>query len=805
MDPWREDVVREMIVLRAEAGDRAGALHAYRDFARRLHDELGVDPLPETVAVYEGVCAGESGQVAQARRPTEPPRANLPAYLTSFIDRHRELAVLQSALGDRRLVTLTGTGGVGKTRLAIETARTVLDRFPDGIWLVELGNLGDDRLIVPEICSAIGLGDHSESALIAGLRERHLLLVLDNCEHLSALPKIAERLVLACPGVRILATSREPLRIAGERIERLPSLPTTAGAEGQSLPPIEDLQKSPAVQLFLDRARDVAAFEVLDATEDDRRALAAIASRLDGIPLAIELAAARMSSLNLTALARRLDNRFSLLTGGSRAALPRQQTLRATLDWSYGLLSPLDQRVFARMGVFLGGWTLGAAAAVCSGLDLEYWEIQDRLASLVDKSLVLADRSGGVRFRLLETMRAYALEQLDEDERELTEALHARYFASIAREGDSFPIRDGAWFKTYKHDIQNIRSAMNWAIRQGSDPALGVPLAQSFAWFAYNTALAAEAADWCEAALVALGPNPGLREEADLQLGLAIARDFLRYGSALIAPATQAAALYRELDDKPQLAYALYYICEAHLRMRRPLEGEAFADEGYAVALQAGDVRAQGRLQIAKARTLEQRDPGERVRLLTHAAALFESIGDRHGVFSALIQLGECLFEHGESAQALEKARECIAMLDENVETEQHPLGVVLNNAAAYSIRLGRIDEAIQFAQRALSVARRMSDRPLTAYALQYIAAVALAHGQADRAARLFGASNAFFDPSVAGRSWYTDRSSYERSMTQLESLLPQSRIAQLMEDGARLRSDEAVSEARRVGSEARQ
>jgi predicted ATPase len=347
--------------LQIPADERAGFLAAARG---ELMPERDASPAAAT---------RPSSREARAASPQH----NLPIQLTSFVGRTDELATTRTMLSEARLLTLTGPGGSGKTRLALELAGTVLDQFPDGVWLVELAPLAEQALIVPAIAAVLQVREDPGRPLLTTLttylRERQPLLLLDNCEHLiDACAQVATTLLQACPRLRILATSREPLGVAGEVFFRVPTLATP---DPHQLPPLDQVLGYPAVQLFVERARTVqSAFEV---TKTNAPPLAQVCARLDGIPLAIELAAARVRMLPLAKIAARLDDRFHLLTGGSRTAVPRQQTLQALIDWSYELLPEEERALLRRLAVFVGGWTLEAAETVCADED-RGWKMEDR-------------------------------------------------------------------------------------------------------------------------------------------------------------------------------------------------------------------------------------------------------------------------------------------------------------------------------------------------------------------------------------------------------------------------------------------
>ena len=400
------------------------------------------------------------------------PTNNLPIPLTRFIGREKEIAEVMrlldlpgfgnlEGLHGTRLLTLTGAGGSGKTRLALEVARDLLDAFPDGVWLIEFASLSDATLVPQTVASIFDLHQASNpiDVLTEYLRAKAVLLVLDNCEHLiHACAKLAETLLTHCPAVKILATSREPLNIAGETTFRVPSL---ALPNLQSLPPLESFAQFEAVRLFTERAQ--AAQSAFQLTDANKPAIAQICTRLDGMPLALELAAARVKTMAAEEIAARLDDRFRLLTTGSRTAPTRQQTLRAAMDWSYALLSAQEQTVLDRLSVFAGGWTLEAAEAICADVP----DVLDWLSHLVDKSLVIVEmRNGATRYRMLETIRQYARKKLIESgERESVQNRHLEYFMELAEEAE--PKLIGAeqmtWYIRLDSELDNLRTALDWS------------------------------------------------------------------------------------------------------------------------------------------------------------------------------------------------------------------------------------------------------------------------------------------------------------------------------------------------------
>ncbi|MGE5265064.1 MAG: ATP-binding protein, partial [Acidobacteriota bacterium] len=406
----------------------------------------------------------------------EKPRTNLSPLLSTFVGREQEMVELKKVLARARLVTITGPGGAGKTRLALQVAADTLDDYPDGVWLVELAPLADPTLVPQLVANALSVreqeGQPLTQTLLDYLRAKQLLLVLDNCEHLiQAVAEQVDQVMCCAPALRILATSREPLGTAGEVVWSIPPLSFPRfGAELN----VDHLAKYDAIRLFVDRAR--AAQPGFAVTVQNAPAVIQICTSLDGAPLAIELAAARVRVLSVEEIAARLDDRFRLLASGVRTASPRQQNLRALINWSYDLLSDAERILFRRLAIFAGGWTLESAEAVCAGkpdpdspCDLEMFDILDLLSHLVDKSLVVAEPQDGIeRFRFLETIRQYSQERMVESgEAECLAERHAGYFCRMA-EGCYRKLwgpEQGRWLARLDADHDNLRAALEWAAR----------------------------------------------------------------------------------------------------------------------------------------------------------------------------------------------------------------------------------------------------------------------------------------------------------------------------------------------------
>ena len=473
LDPLRESMQRALMQALAAGGDAAAAIQVYRDLRLLLHREMRIAPAPETTAVLERI-RGQSRlnatTHATAAAPAAPPPRRIPQPVSTLIGRQSEVQEIRTRLGAARLVTLTGAGGVGKTRLGIQVAEEVAEEYPDGVWFVELAALSDSSLVPRALASALSIREEPDrtlaETLLEALRPKTLLLILDNCEHLiEACARLIENILTGCPYVCVLATSREALGVGGEAAWRVPSLsvPTDRPFSTGEKNAVSILLEYDSVRLFVHRAALVRPDFRL--TTENVRAVAEICGSLDGMPLAIELAAARLKAMSAEQIASRLGDRFRLLTGGSRTALPRQQTLRATLDWGYDLLAEEEKRALRWLSVLAGGWTQEAAEAVCGDCGMRnvdcglteqaatgsagrgspnpkseirnpQWEVLDLLERLVDKSLVVYEEQAvGARYHLLETVRQYGRDRLLESgENETAHERHCDFFLQMAED-----------------------------------------------------------------------------------------------------------------------------------------------------------------------------------------------------------------------------------------------------------------------------------------------------------------------------------------------------------------------------------
>jgi predicted ATPase/class 3 adenylate cyclase len=440
---------------------------------------------------------------------------NLPVQLTSFVGREKEIDAVKQELSSHRLVTLTGSGGTGKTRLSLQIAAEVIDHYPDGVWFIELAPLADPDLIPHTILAVLHFGEQAGKTPFQVLEEqfknKKLLLILDNCEHLiEASAKVAHGLLMSAPGIKILASSREALGVKGELAWPVPSLTLP---DPKSLPEIEQLTQYESVRLFIDRALLVQPHFKVDKT--NAPAIAQICSRLDGIPLAMELAAARLKMLSVDQIAARLDDRFRLLTGGARTALPRHQTLRAMIDWSYDLLAENERLLLRRLAVFAGGWSLELAEQICSDDKLNSSDILDMLGHLVDKSLVAVDEDKtGTRYRILETVRQYAREKLLEtDENIAIRNKHRDVYLAFLEENESEIVRaqQRKWQKIFETEIDNFRAAFTWSLEH-KDAELALRFCTGLGNFWGKNNHVAEAALTSKQALALVNEDDSLKE-----------------------------------------------------------------------------------------------------------------------------------------------------------------------------------------------------------------------------------------------------------------------------------------------------
>jgi predicted ATPase/DNA-binding winged helix-turn-helix (wHTH) protein len=726
-------------------------------------------------------------------RPQDMERSNLPLQSSSFIGRQRELAELRVRLRERALVTLVGAGGVGKTRTALKLAESLLDDFPDGVFLLELAPLTEDSRVAEALCRLLGVpatGDRpADEVAVAMLRRKTMLLVLDNCEHVlgGAAPLVAA-ILRQCPRMRILATSREALSVPGEAVFQMPTLDVPAPSATLTA---EAALRSDAVRLFAERAAD--ALGAYTLSDEDAQAVATICRRLDGVPLATELAAARLRMLKPAEIAARLENVFRLLTGGSRTALPRQQTLRATIDWSFSLLSATEQAVLRRLSVFADGCSADGATAVAGGEGIDPDEVFDIIGALVAKSLMVADRSGrATRYRMLETTRQYAAEKLAEAGETGRFRLMATYLRDVFRVAEAAWPTAGTdeWLAEYGPETENFRAAIGWALG-GGDPALGVSLVAHANAIAEEMSLQPDLRRWTQAALAHVtAATPPL--EAAVTLFLHTTSQQKRMGPNE-APPDQIIAIsrFRELGDRIWLNRALRQTAVARaMPGARDPDVIAMLDEAAALLLPLARHKdlATTFAHIGVVHFLNG-DHEESRRVNERALAMRQALGDRTGVLASHVNLAELLFLDGETSAALTFAMQ--AEDEARRLNAQRTLAMILCNIAGYHVLGGQVDAVFRAATEGLALCRASGQTYLSVLCLEHLALAFAQQGDPARAARLLGFTDAHYAATGQQRE-RMEQTVHERLVVTLDDQLAAPVRAILHDEGARLSTEQA-------------
>jgi predicted ATPase/class 3 adenylate cyclase len=719
---------------------------------------------------------------------------NLPQQLTSFVGRDDAVAEIKQFLSEHRLVTLLGTGGVGKTRCAIQAAAELLDGYADGAWFVELAPISDASLVAGTVAQRLAVREAPNrpllETLLAHVERLRLLLILDNCEHvLDEVRGIAAAILQRAPGVRIVATSREALNIAGERILRLPPL---------AVPPHDETGSGKealafgAVALFLDRA--LAADPSFALTDDNAAAVAEIVRRLDGIPLAIELAAARVRVLSPAQLAQRLGERFRLLTGGDRSALPRQQTLRATIDWSFDLLDERERELFGRLAAFVGGWTLPAAAAVCAGEGAaDEWEALDGLSSLADKSLVAVEPFGeDRRYRMLHSVREYGLERLAEAGRaNAISHRHARYYADLVRELHplALALEDVEWQRLLTPELGNLRAAIDWAIFQKREPGIGIALLADMEWPELLTS-PHEALQWYEAALDLADILPDRIVHSRL-LRHCVVLEWLvgRPIAAREQTALRAVEAARSANDANEMARALANLGGVYRSCGRFDEADKAFTEAYASPEPLSRITTNAVLRTWAVTDLQRGNVDLARRRFSEVARLERPGSEGHA--SALLNLGELEYAAGN----LETARQAARQAKESyVHLRSIYLVLALSNLAAYAIAADDLVDAREHLREALRLQSK-SGASWLGKVLEHHALLAVLVGESERGALLAGFTDALYRSRGDVRE-HTERRGYERLMHLLAQAHAAEELLRWMNAGAELTGEQALAHA---------
>jgi len=775
-------------------------LHRLRDLTRAEH-------------IYQ-VVAQDLPDTFPALRSLEVVPNNLPRQLTTFIGRERVIAEAKRLLAETHLLTITGPGGSGKTRLSLEIAASLLAEYPDGVWLVEFAPLADAARVPQVLATTLGVREEAGrpllTTLVDHLRSKRVLLLFDNCEHLiDACARLADALLRGCPEVKILPSSREALGLTGEVAFHVPALSLP---DSRHVAPLERLAEYEAIRLFVDRA--VAVKPDFTLTDDTASAVVQICRRLDGIPLAIELAAARVRTLSVQQITAHLDERFRLLTGGSRTALPRHQTLHGLIDWSYGLLSEAERGLFRRVSVFVGGWTLEASVAVCAGAGVDRYDIVELLGRLVDKSLCLTDGQGSdPRYRLLETIRQYGFEKLAETpEGQVVRARHRDFYLGFAE--DAEPRLQGpeqvALLQRLETDHDNLRAALRWSLdRDETEAALRLGSALSLFWDTHG--YVREGREWLDELLARARERPTSTVTLEGRRALAkvldaASRTRARWSEFPQATEflTQGLAVWRELGDKRGIAEALNNLAVGATQSGDRVRARVLVAESLALFRELSDKRGtahalnnlaeilRGDGDLAGARALfeesvplfeaiedrrglshaldnlggirtAQGDYGSAEALYSKSLRLAEELGDNHAVATALRSLGGVAHHRGDHARARSCYEDSVARFREM--SDGFCLAKSLIGYALTSHEVGDHEQARVLGDQGLALLREADAKGELAPRLNQLGAAALAHGDVARAARFFEQSLALYSETHDEQGIATSRESLARTV----------------------------------------
>jgi predicted ATPase/class 3 adenylate cyclase len=720
---------------------------------------------------------------------------NLPAQLTSFIGRERELAEAKTRLEGARLLTLIGPGGTGKTRLSIQLGSQLKSAFEDGVWLVEFAPISDPSLVMQTIASALDVREVPGTPLKVlvhdYLREKQLLLILDNCEHLvEASAKVTDEFLHIAHNIKIIVSSREALGINGETVYRVPSL---------SLPEQDGVTKDAAleyesVQLFVERAS--AANRKFQLTDENASSVAQICSRLDGIPLAIELAASRISVFSPEQIAKRLGDRFKLLTGGSRTALPRQQTLRALIDWSYELLSEDERALLRRLSVFAGGWTFEAAETICDTVD-----VFEHLPQLVNKSLVTVNDEGDEpRYFLLETIRQYARDKLLENgEGEGTRDRHLAYFLEMAETAQPEILvkeKELGWINCLQMEYDNIRTAIEWGL--SNDPVAVARLVYSLSSLMVVLSSAGEGHRWGEKALKEIddsGKNKSDEEKlsrARLLVSMGIMSFSMGDNQTSRSEAKEASPILRKLGDKRALAIALGFLCGACILTGHKDEAIEVFEEALVIAEELGDKYVLGTVLSAGSRVdvFAKRDFSKAIEHHSRASKLLKEHGNRWSYGIAMYGFGNLYMAQRDFAKSREKYKIAMQTMQELGSTRNVSM---IKSDLAHILRYeGKYPEAISAYRETIKEWQRMGHRAAIAHQLESLAFIAKALGQPDRALRLFGAAEAMRQKIEIDMTTQ-EREEYEKEVADLKENIDENEFTSLWAEGRSMSMEEAI------------
>lgn len=756
LDELDEDAHRNLMRSLALGGNRPQAVKQFEQCRAVLKKELGVEPERETRELSEQIASGKfAGRAKQSQLSSDSndgkssapptPRTNLPIQLTSFVGRGEEISEIKKLLAQSRILTLTGTGGIGKTRLAQKVAAESIDKFADGVWFVELAAIGDAPLVERSVAATLNVQEDATRPLIESVREflrsKQILLIFDNCEQIvGACAALAADLLKNCPDLSVLATSREALDTSGEIVWSVSTLSLPSDIRADATADFTDYE---AVQLFIERARLVNPRFSLDAQNTET--VARLCRRLDGIPLAIELAAARVRVLSVEQIAARLDNSLQLLTSGGRTTVPRHQTLRAAIDWSYEILSAPEQATWRALSVFAGGFALDAAEFICSDSDDN--SILDSLTNLIDKSIVAAsERAAETRYSMLETIRQYAAEKLrDAGEEIIIRQLHFDYFLKLAERAESEFSKPAQreWFGRVETELDNFRVALRWRINGEKNAASGLRLCNAMYRFWQAHGYLSEARGWFAAALSLVGDDAEkpVRAEAFYRFGdLAnLQGDFAEAQTAfeksvrlwreaggslvrLIGVVEQLAFVAVRLGDYGKAAN-LYGECLDFWRESGEQIGVARVLNGFGVL-----ARYEGDYDLAASR-------------LEEGLSIFRFLNHKYGLTAMTHNLGEAKLYQGDLIRAETLLRESLDLAREI--TDKRWESYALTTLGNLAVERGDFLQAIINFKTALTICREIGEKPFVAFILEGFACAFAEQADAPKAYRFLGAATA--------------------------------------------------------------
>ena len=754
----------------------------------RLRDLAGQQRL------FQAVVADLPSEFPPLRTVDSHPN-NLPRQLTSFVGREAQLAEAKRLLASSPLLTLTGPGGVGKTRIALQLADELLGELQDGTWLVDLGVLTDPDYLAAAVASALGLAEQPGRPLLTTILDhlhgRELLLVLDNCEHVVAeSAALADSLLRSSASLRIVATSREALGIAGEALFPVPSLALPEHDLGLSL---DQLSGFEAVRLFADRASAV--LPSFELTPSSAAAVAQICRRLDGIPLALELAAARVRALSVEQIAARLDDRFRLLAGGSRAAVPRHQALRATIDWSFDLLSEPERATWRRLSVFAGGFTLEAAEAICAGEEVDESEVLDLLSRLVEKSLVVSEAMAGEsRFRLLETIRQYAREKLMGSE-EAAEALRRHrdwYLALVTRLEPQFfgGARSGNEIDELDREHDNLRAALAWSADEPGQAAAGLRLAAALWRFWEIRGHAVEGRTWLERLLEG-STDASLTVRSSALTGAGVLAYLQGDYDAAFAFHEESLILHRQVGNPQSVAYSAINLANAAVQRGDYARARSLYEEGLGLARASGDIRGSAMSLINLADVVAREGDLEKARsLFEESIATFREHGDEWGKAFALDSFGLVALRHGDQHSARAFHTEAIEI--SRGLGDERGVARALAHLAEVAAAEGDTAEARRHHRESLAIRQRLGDMPGIATGLEKLAAVVSGDAPAT-AGQLLGRAEALRQ-SIRAPTPLAARADNDRCFAQLTEVLGAERLESARNEGRMMGTEELLA-----------